>query len=136
MGVELVWTSQGDWEECALTDCDTTTTPGSVLIDVGERMGEVLTPATLVPSFLAHSRCVVLGMLPVGANIVLRYRIGESQVACEAADWSPWFAGFVFVDVDTREARAEIDLLLDLLNREIDDSGKGWFQWQVRLYRG
>ena len=136
MGVEVVWTSEEDWEECALTDCDTTTTPGSVLIAVGERMGEVLTPIAEVPSFLAHSRCVVLGMLPIGANIVLRYRIGESESAVELAEWSPWFAGFVFVDVVTREARAEIDLLLDLLNRGIDDSGKGFFQYDVRLYRG
>ena len=136
MSVELVWTSQEDWEECALTDCDTTTVPGSVLIAVGERMGVVETLATEVPSFLGHSRCVVYGKLPLGANIVLRYRIGASESAVGEATWSNWLGGWVFVDTDTREARTEIDLLLDLLNRAVDDTGLGWFQYQVRLYRG
>lgn len=136
MSVELVWTSQDDFEECALTHCDTTTVPGSVLIEVGERMGELLTPITEVPSFLGHSRVILTGLLPIGSNIILRYRIGEDEAACGAASWSDWFAGWVFVDIGTREARAEIDLLVDLLNRGIDDTGKGYFQHDVRLYRG
>lgn len=136
MSVELVRTTQADFEECSLTHCDTTTVPGAVLVETGERMGELVTPAVLVPSFLGHSRCVVTGKLTLGSNIVLRYRIGASESACEAAEWSDWFAGWVFLDMETREAVATVDLLVDLLNRSIDDSDKGWFQYDVRLYRG
>lgn len=122
------WTSQDDWELWSWTDEDLTTTPGSVLIAAGESMAEGLSPVYECASCLRHTRCVVAGNAPEGTTIVLRYRVGATESACGAATWSDWFNGL------RGDTETHIDLLADMLNREIDPAGLGFIQYQVRLY--
>ena len=122
------WTSQDDFEAWAWTGEDLDTTPGSVLIATGETMAEGLSPVYECASYLRHTRCVIAGSAPEGTTILLRYRVGATESACGEAVWSGWFNGL------RGDGDAHADLLMDMLNREIDPTGLGCIQYQVRLY--
>jgi hypothetical protein len=125
---EKAWTSEADFEAWVWTDADTDTTPGSVLIAVGEAMAEGLSPVYECASYRNHARCLLAGNAPTGTNILVRYRIGATELACTEADWSPWYNGL------SGESTASVDLLVDLLNRAVDATGLAFVQYQVRLY--
>ena len=134
-GLVKVWTSEEDWEACTLADADTETAPGSVLVDAGEAMAEVTTPVYERVGVTHQSRVVIGAHLPEGSNVVVRYRVGATESACGSAEWSDWFGAFVFVDLDTREATAVFDLLLDSLNRSISEADQAFVQYNARVYR-
>ena len=125
-----MWTSQADFEDWTWTNADLDTTAGSVLVEEGQVMAEGTSPVYEFTTATRHSRAVFAGNVPEGANIVCRYRVGATEVACEAASYSGWFNGLY------GEGQAEIDLMVDMLNRSLDPAAAFFVQWQVRLYAG
>ncbi len=130
MAVSKEWTSQSDFEEWAWTNGDTDSVPGSVVIAEGENMAEGISPVYEFTTASRHSRGVFAGNVPQGSNIMVAYRVGVSEGACEVAGWSEWFNGLY------GEGSAEIDLMADMLNRDMDPTLAFFVQWKVRLYRG
>lgn len=130
MSVVKTWTSQADFEAWTWTNGDTDTVPGSVLIAEGQAMAEGTSPVYEFTTATRHARGVFSGNVPEGANIVCRYRVGATEVACEAASYSDWFNGLY------GEGSASVDLVTDMLNRSLDPAAAFFVQWQVRLYAG
>ena len=90
------WTSKTDWEEWdwdAAVDLDTT--PGDVTIAAGSTATTGTSPAYEAADWAAgYWRWLkISGTVPAGSTYYVRFRVGATQVACEAADWSDYLNG-------------------------------------------
>lgn len=90
------WTSKTDLESWTWDgNEDTTTTPGDVTIAAGNTSTTGVSPAYEASNWAAgYWRWIkISGTVPAGTAYYLRFRVGATALACQAATWSSYLNG-------------------------------------------
>lgn len=127
---DKLWTSQADWETWAAENADTTTSPGDVLVAVGEAMATITSPVYEAAGWTAGAwvKFTLEGVRPTAANYIFRFRVGATAGACALASWSTW------EDAHNVDDNILFDLETYCLNDAAFNVGP-WIQFQVRIRR-
>ena len=75
---EKIWTSQQDFEGWAWTNGDTTTTPGSVLVEAGQVSAVGLSPVYQATGWTSWRAITITGSRPAGTSYYFRFKTGET----------------------------------------------------------
>ena len=123
----LEWTSEAEFEAGAVSHVDTATSPGDLMLDVGEPSGTWTSEARQATDWTHWGVLRIPVSLPEGSNVYARVRTAATEGGLTGATWTPYMGELA----DTGELR--INLGAVLLNEGITPGG--WYQVEVTMLR-
>ena len=124
---KLEWTTQGEFEAGVLVDLDAATSPGDLILAVGETIGTWTSEARQATDWTQWGVLRIPLSLPEGANVYARVKVAATEGGLVGATWSPYEGGLA----DTGEIRINTGVLL--LNEGLTPGA--WYQVELTLLR-
>jgi len=124
---KLEWTSEAEFAAGALVNVDAATSPGDLILAVGEATGTWTSEARQATDWTQWGVLRIPLSLPEGANVYARIRTAATEGGITGATWSPYVGELA----DTGELRINVGAML--LNESITPGA--WYQVELTLLR-